>query len=1187
MDLGALIASFGVDMTQAQQAERQLHSFDSTAQSVFSSASGHAQAFGGHMMALVGVTLSVAGAFALAHKAASSWYSVIESGIDKVENFKKEMISTSYLLAAQSQVPKPKLEEAYKSWGEYYKWMKEAALEADKAAASGMEDIMAVATQLLKKGVKAKDLEEFNVIARLTDVMKGAIPGYASLAMQARGEIEAILSGTARMGAQTAMILSNLDPEYKKNIANARATHTELEYFNTLLPKIESYTREMMGTMDAVVSSMKSAWSVVQIKAFGDAHKEVVGFIGELGNKIVQNGKLTKEGEALAIGLSQAWVKARISITEGFDYILSNFPALVNSFATGVSMVGSFVGTLINASMATIVWINNNSALLKGLAEFYVVYKITSWIAGLTGSIIALAQAHTAQSIAGTAATASTVSLAWATQACTTATAAALVAEQGLTAGKYLLMANANGAVTGVHALTAAISTGATEAKMATVAYAGLATTIGGVVTSLTLLAAAGGIYGAYKTFKGEAGYTTPEDFQAAMDSAEAVGGRTISPPFVGPPAPTELELRLREGEERTRKALGAAPPTPGIKSFGKPEAAGGGKGAEGSDRQVESIMSTLNQELMKINEGAANEVLGWAEKMVAKLGELQVKGADVSAAMPLVWQVALAKEQKLQEDFNKWYAGNVGDNYTKIGYEHDENVKNLMSQKTMEAISRETGKSMVDLVAQNETTRQRLGEVTARKNRIEDINRQTELLSLNKQYYDQMSQLSPTLEQQNIFKMRGVELENQMAYLAIDKLLAEKKYLEPLREELYARQAVVNQARLFNAEMERNKGFSGWAYRRSNEVAGRNDIDEMVKGLEGGIQSAWSTGFNAFLAQDKQGMAKAASNLVQSMMSEIVKRNITMLFDQVALKFKPEQGMMNGAQQSGTVLTQAGTTCGQNILSYAEMAASRLANAVPGGRPGGFPSVGGMGGGGTPYQPQGGGSAPGSTGGTTFSQTMESGGYSGYQAASQLSKAAGDLTGSSKYLSQSGQTGILAGQTGQQSATMGMISNMQLGLGAAGLGLGAIGLMTGSQGLVVAGMVLQTAAVGLQVAVMIMKATSMIPGAAHGAILGGTFTPIHSFAAGAPRISAPTLAWVGEGPNEEAVIPLQGGAVPVRFSGRGRDQGQPLVYSPTVNVGDGVNRDDKTWFKRELKRQKDEIFEMLRKGRRSNVGGF
>jgi hypothetical protein len=378
LDLGSLIATLGVDSSQLRKLDTELNNVDRKAATAFGNMGGHASSAMTSVAGLVGVTLSLAGAIALAHSALSSWYSTISSGIMKVEEFKKEMISTSYLLAAQSKVEKPDLGKAYAAWGEYYKWMKSAALEADKAAASGMEDIMAVATQLLKKGVKAKDLEEFNVIARLTDVMKGAIPGMASLAMQARGEVTAILEGVIKPGSQTAIVLAGIDSEFKKNMASARAAGKELKYFSDLLPKINQYTLDMMGTLDAVTSSLKAAYSVVQVKAFGDAHKDIVKFIGDLGNKIVENGKLTAQGEKFALALGEAWAQAKVSITEAVEYMLNNFPKIISD----VSNIASGIGKIASAAAGAVPSIVKLISKLAELASNPLTYAVLGASAG-------------------------------------------------------------------------------------------------------------------------------------------------------------------------------------------------------------------------------------------------------------------------------------------------------------------------------------------------------------------------------------------------------------------------------------------------------------------------------------------------------------------------------------------------------------------------------------------------------------------------------------------------------------------------------------------------------------------------------------------------------------------------------------------------------------------------------------
>ncbi|MHB8067679.1 MAG: hypothetical protein ACYDIC_07245 [Desulfobaccales bacterium] len=76
----------------------------------------------GQLLGVMGVTLSVAGAFAIAEKAASSWYSIISSGIGTVDDYRKKVISTSYILSTMSEVKAPDLSNAYAQWKDYFDW---------------------------------------------------------------------------------------------------------------------------------------------------------------------------------------------------------------------------------------------------------------------------------------------------------------------------------------------------------------------------------------------------------------------------------------------------------------------------------------------------------------------------------------------------------------------------------------------------------------------------------------------------------------------------------------------------------------------------------------------------------------------------------------------------------------------------------------------------------------------------------------------------------------------------------------------------------------------------------------------------------------------------------------------------------------------------------------------------------
>jgi hypothetical protein len=322
----------------------------------WTSATEKAGSYATQLLSVVGVTLSVAGAAYAAQRAYGAWFSLISGGIAAVDEFQKKIVGTSYIMATMSDVPAPDLSKSYSQWKDFHKWLYAESIRVDKQSAASSGEIFAVALEMEKKGVVAKTREEMEVVGRLTDLMKGVIPTHASLQEQVRGEIEAMMEGVNRLGAQTSKILTQIDPEFKKNIASARETGRAWEYLGRILPQIDQYTKDIMGTWDAVGASLRSAWDIVQIKAFGDAHKDVVGMATELGNRLVDNGKLTRDGEAAAAALSRAWSGVRDKIYEAYDYVLSNSDQIIKDVGSIASGVGAIAGGAFSAA--------------KGMAEF-------------------------------------------------------------------------------------------------------------------------------------------------------------------------------------------------------------------------------------------------------------------------------------------------------------------------------------------------------------------------------------------------------------------------------------------------------------------------------------------------------------------------------------------------------------------------------------------------------------------------------------------------------------------------------------------------------------------------------------------------------------------------------------------------------------------------------------------------
>lgn len=323
-----------------------------------------AQNAGVQLLGVMGIVASVAGAAYLAERAFTSWYDLISGGISIVDDYQKKIISTSYILTTMSDIEPPDLSKSYAQWKDYFAWWYQQALDVDKRAAASALEINALGIELAKKGVVAQKetwQEDVDTIGRLTDLMKAVTPTYMNFEQQARGEVQALMEGTARMGAQTAQILSQIDPEFKKNILNARATGTELEYIRSILPQIKQYTLDLMSTWDAVGASLKSAWSVINLSAFGAAHREVVAQATQLSNLLVDNGELTETGAKAAQALGSAWESAKVSVAALMDYVLNNTDEVVDKVKKVATTVGTIASAGIKAAVAvaeTIDWLD-------------------------------------------------------------------------------------------------------------------------------------------------------------------------------------------------------------------------------------------------------------------------------------------------------------------------------------------------------------------------------------------------------------------------------------------------------------------------------------------------------------------------------------------------------------------------------------------------------------------------------------------------------------------------------------------------------------------------------------------------------------------------------------------------------------------------------------------------------------
>jgi hypothetical protein len=167
--------------------------------------------------------------------------------------------------------------------------------------------------------------------------------------MQIQQEIRAMLEGEVRMGAQAAQQFQVIDVNFKQHMETARRTGTVYEYLNKLLEGQKQATKDMANTWESVHSSLRQVWAQVQIRAFGQAYDDTVLFGKVLIDTLLQGAELTERGNKLADAFGFAWSEAKIQVADLLDYMLDNFPQVVDNVKSVASAMGTIGGAAAGA----------------------------------------------------------------------------------------------------------------------------------------------------------------------------------------------------------------------------------------------------------------------------------------------------------------------------------------------------------------------------------------------------------------------------------------------------------------------------------------------------------------------------------------------------------------------------------------------------------------------------------------------------------------------------------------------------------------------------------------------------------------------------------------------------------------------------------------------------------------------
>lgn len=406
-------------------------------------------------------------------------------------------------------------------------------------------------------------------------------------------------------------------------------------------------------------------------------------------------------------------------------------------------------------------------------------------------------------------------------------------------------------------------------------AAAAAGTLLAGVVPVIATAGAAAGVYGAYKTFKGEGGPpVTGESMWDFMVEEEKVGFDMFKKvqtqhmeSIISGGKTWQLKMSEALGvggivnAARAKVAAEIAAEEAARKSIGGEAKAG--KGLEAAERGLENFLEKMKAEIDKARGNTIAGLQDWYTKETLTLTRLEDKTGASLTARGYLEEAYYARRTKITDEF-----------LAKAFKDWDKQPKEF------------------------------------EKNYLKSLN-------LEKEQYSQLASLSPILTDQLGYKRQALELDIKISrYAQEQKLLElEKAHIvsKAQADEIKGNQALIDSYKRYNLEMEENQGLAGWAWSRSKEADKKGTIKDMMTGAESFTQNFFSSALQGVLTKDKATLKKIGETMFLGFVGEIHKGGITRAVDSLAKIMKPAAPGKEG-DPSGALNQAAGLLSGSGL---------------------------------------------------------------------------------------------------------------------------------------------------------------------------------------------------------------------------------------------------------------------------------
>jgi len=290
LDLGSLVASMGVDMTGLNQAQAGLQNFDRQAESTFSKASGYVSSFGGQLMALVGISLSVAASLA-----------IVKSTIEAIASTNLKSISGAAMMLSRANIEG--LDEQKAAYAEYRNYVLSMYSAINKEVqyhfASGQE-MQGTFNALVQRGIYASQ-SEAKSIGVITDAMK-LLHGGTIDEGTAMHEIMGLMEGHAGIRFKLAQQLSSIiGPGWKEIVKTHIEEGTLLTWMEDIYKGLGVAQEDIEKQLTSQKTTLSTTLSIIGKGGLGGLYEDIVGFVETI------NDYLREHKTDILVGIAKGW----------------------------------------------------------------------------------------------------------------------------------------------------------------------------------------------------------------------------------------------------------------------------------------------------------------------------------------------------------------------------------------------------------------------------------------------------------------------------------------------------------------------------------------------------------------------------------------------------------------------------------------------------------------------------------------------------------------------------------------------------------------------------------------------------------------------------------------------------------------------------------------------------------------